>query len=124
MPMWTILSQWFSPSKSAVSPPAPTTPPTESQLADAFTRGYLLALEVGLPALEKTLVDKAATQMLAKLQATIEARATAAGAVRPREVLALQAKQTEFAEKFRTTNDVKYQHYLEALNWMLPTNGH
>ncbi len=110
-------------SKAHVCPKTPVAPAPEQVIA-AFNSGYVLAMEQGLPKLEKTLLEKAAAQMFAKVEPSIIERAEKAGQVKAREVVALQAKLKDFEHRYATTKDPKFLHYVEAIKWMLPTNGH
>lgn len=121
------LPSWLA-SKNSKRDPVTLAGLDEARYIDAFHAGYLLAMTHGVPKLEETLLDRAAMQVLSGLSETIEHRAMAAGIVNPRPVLDLQTKLQEFAMKqssAKTPEDrVKYQHYIEALQWALPSNGH
>ena len=97
-------------------------------VALAFVEGFKYGLGPGGQALRQELLEEAAGQVLQGREPSIAARATAAGTVQARDVVALQAKQREFQERWERTRDPKYQHYLECLAWMLPpkedVNGH
>lgn len=103
---------------------------TAQQLRDTlqFTNGYLLAMSQGVSELEERLLTQAAEQMLTQLEETILKRAESLGHQQVRDTNALLKKREEFTAKLAAaTTDAdraKYTYYLEALKWMLPTNGH
>ena len=100
--------------------------PTVHDLAAAlaFVEGFRYALGPGGQALREAVFQEAVEEALRQLEPTIIKRADAAGIATPRTIVELQAKQREFTAKLEATKDPKYQYYLEALNWMIPTNGH
>ena len=117
MPLPTIRSLFGFLSKS--KPPA---------YADGAIQGFLAGVQFALgpcgQALHDAIFQEALDEALRQLEPAIVQRAEAAGVVAPRTVIDLQTKQKEFQAKLDDTKDPKYKHYLEAINWMLPTNGH
>ena len=109
---------------------APTEGLTGAQLRDTlqFTNGYLLAMSQGVADLEEKLLNQAAEAMVSQLEETILKRAESLGHTQVRDTQALLKKREEFTAKLAAaTTDadrMKYTYYLEALKWMLPTNGH
>ena len=122
---------WCSPSKN--KPPAPVCQALDAglqvSLSTAFCQGFLCALSVGGQQLTDAIREQATEEALTRLEPSVLQRAKDVGAISPQETLAIQAKQQEFADKLAQTHDSKYQHYLDALGWVLQqrdehANGH
>ncbi len=117
-PFWSF---WRSKSSLPPSPPPPQQAPELVALSLAFVEGFRYALGAGGQALQEAIKQEATEEALRQLEPTIVKRAEALKAIRPRDLVALQAKIQEFQSKYARTQEVKYQHYVEALTWALPT---
>lgn len=118
MPLLTTIRSFFG-SHSKSEPPSYAA----SQMA-AFTAGIQYAWGPAGQAFRDQVYEQALDEALKQLEPTIVRRAEEAGTVQARVIVDLQTKQRDFESKLAATKDPKYQYYLEALNWMLPTNGH
>ena len=132
-PLTTLLRSWF-PSKNLeplrVIVEMPTPVPEAEMPGDyqrGFADGYCEAMRQGLPALAQRVRDQAIEEALTRLEPAIIQRAEGLGGVRVRETIELMKKQEEFSVKRQAAKDVqeqvKYDHYLTALGWMLNANG-
>ena len=96
-------------------------------LSTAFIQGFQFAMSEGGQLLRQEAINRGTDIALERLDSVVMERAEALGHTAPRSVLELQKKMTEFTQRAShpttsPSDKLKYQYYLDALDWALYAN--
>ena len=81
-------------------------------------------MQYGLTQHLKALYEQAYNEALAVGKEADALQMEQTGSITRRSMAQLMAKREDFQRKYDTTKEEKYLHYLEAIGWILSSNGH